>query len=163
MLASTTFTSTFEVRGTSGALQNADSLPTASVYRNGVLTVLSVTVANLSTGVYQYSFSVPAWNTGDAVDVHVSATVDSFTLSDKISKSITETGADNATLTLIQKYHDNTVKFFESDGTTETTQANAVRMTVYDNDGTTPLKTVEFRNSTNNPVTLGNATRYVKL
>ena len=60
------------------------------------------------------------------------------------------------------KFHNNVTKFFGSDGTTETKQGNAFFMTVYDDDGTTPLKTIAFRNETNTPIKLSNATRYVR-
>ncbi len=61
----------------------------------------------------------------------------------------------------IIKYHNNQTRFFASDGTTETTQANAYSMKVYDDDDTTVLKTISFQNASGTGVTLGNATRYV--
>jgi len=72
-------------------------------------------------------------------------------------------GGSNADVELLLKYHDNQTRFFLGDGVTEVPQASAVRMTIYDDDDTTPLKTIEFRDSSGTPVTLPNATRYVKL
>lgn len=65
-------------------------------------------------------------------------------------------------LDLILKYHDNDVKFFAADGSTETTQPLSFYMTVYDNDGTTVLKRIEFQDSFGNPSVLTAATRYTK-
>ena len=77
---------------------------------------------------------------------------------------------DNASITsaltilqLLEKYHDNDVKFFGSDGTTEVLQSAAYRMVVYDDNGTTPLKTVLFRDSGGGAIDLPNATRYTLL
>lgn len=68
----------------------------------------------------------------------------------------------NNVLALINKYHDNDTKFFGSDGTTEVIQSEAYFMTVYDNDGTTVLKRVEFKDSSGTASTLADATRYEK-
>jgi hypothetical protein len=65
-----------------------------------------------------------------------------------------------AILQLINQYHDNKTVFYASNGTTETTQGNAYFMTVFDDDGTTPLKVVSFKNSAGASVTISNATRY---
>jgi len=65
-------------------------------------------------------------------------------------------------LGLLKDYHDNTVKFFGSNGSTEVTQSNAYFMTVFADDGVTPLKRIEFKDSGGNPAKLSEATRYVK-
>ena len=83
MNPSTTFKSTFEVKGSGGALIDADALPTGTVYRNGVETSVTVTVTRLDDGLYSYEFDVPAWSDGDNVDVHLTCAVDSVTLSTK--------------------------------------------------------------------------------
>lgn len=69
----------------------------------------------------------------------------------------------NETTQLIKKYHDNDVKFFASDGTTEVTQSDAFFMNIYDDDGTTVLKQIGFRNAADQPTTIAGATRYTKL
>jgi hypothetical protein len=76
------------------------------------------------------------------------------------------TGADSTAildiLGLLKDYHDNSVKFFDSDGSTEVTQSNAYFMTVFADDGVTPLKRIEFKDSGGNPAKLSDATRYIK-
>lgn len=62
---------------------------------------------------------------------------------------------------LLLKYHDNLTKFYAADGTTETTQAAAYFMAVFDDDETTELKRIGFQNGSGTGVTLANATRYV--
>jgi len=64
---------------------------------------------------------------------------------------------------LILKYHDNTTRFLGQDGTTEVIQELSYFMQVLDNDGSTPLKTIAFRDVSNNPVTLSLATKYVSI
>lgn len=63
-------------QGSSGALVNADSLPTAVLVRNGADTGETVVVVNLSTGIYSFAFTIPlAWSLGDTVEVLAKATV----------------------------------------------------------------------------------------
>lgn len=75
----------------------------------------------------------------------------------------TELAAELGLITLMAKYHDNITKFFGSDGTTEVPQSQAFFMVVYDNDNTTELKTIGFRNSADTPVKMSSATRYVSI
>jgi hypothetical protein len=61
-----------------GALQDADSLPTGTVYKNGVADALSVTVTNLATGVYKAVYtptSAAGFSPGDDVSCVITATV----------------------------------------------------------------------------------------
>ena len=62
-----------------GALTDADSLPTAAIYLNGTVAgSVTVTITNITTGIYTYSFTLPAdWSRGDHIQCEVSATVDS--------------------------------------------------------------------------------------
>lgn len=64
-----------------GAATDADSLPTATVYRNGVLDgVVTVTIANAATGSYSGSFAVPVgYAAGDDVQVRAQAVVSGIT------------------------------------------------------------------------------------
>lgn len=71
-------------------------------------------------------------------------------------------GQNGAWLELLLKYHNNKVVFFEADGTTETTQGDAYFMTVYDDDGTTVLKRIEFKDAAGDPAKLSLATKYIK-
>lgn len=74
----------------------------------------------------------------------------------------TDLSSVTALLDEIIKYHNNSVRFFGIDGTTEVVQSDAYFMTVFDDDGTTVLKRIEFRNSSNLPSTVTQATRYIK-
>lgn len=60
-----------------GALTNADSLPTGTVSKNGTDDgTVTVTVSNKATGRYNASFTVPvAYVAGDEVDLYIAATV----------------------------------------------------------------------------------------
>jgi hypothetical protein len=60
-----------------GALADADSLPTGAVYLNGAIdNAVTVTVTNLATGRYRLSFTVPSgYALGDDVALLLLATV----------------------------------------------------------------------------------------
>lgn len=60
---------------------NADSTPTVVVYRNGTADgAVSVTVTNVGTGVYKYSFTVPiGYATDDVVQPLISAVIATVT------------------------------------------------------------------------------------
>lgn len=61
-----------------GAAQNADSTPSGVFVRNGVDTAETVTVTNITTGVYSASVVVPAaYVAGDEVQIRIAATVNS--------------------------------------------------------------------------------------
>lgn len=77
---------------------------------------------------------------------------------------------DNATVAaisarteLLVKYHDNDTVFLAADGVTQTTQSLAYSTVTFDDDGTTPLKTVSFRNAADQPTLLPSATGYKKI
>lgn len=61
-----------------GAAQNADSLPEAVVVRNVTVDVaVTVTITNISTGLYRLSFTIPSdYDAGDDVTVRLTAIVD---------------------------------------------------------------------------------------
>ena len=64
---------------TTGAATDADSLPTGVLVLNGVDTAVTVTIANVETGVYTFSVTVPStYDAGDEVQVRVAATVNSI-------------------------------------------------------------------------------------
>lgn len=69
----------FNTNNTSGVATNADSLPTATLWRNGVVDAApgaAVTVTNQSTGDYLATFTVPAgYVAGDEIEVLILATV----------------------------------------------------------------------------------------
>ena len=64
-----------------GASTNADSTPTATMYRNGTADgAVTITIANPSTGLYRASCTIPGtYTAGDRVQVHVSATIGGIT------------------------------------------------------------------------------------
>lgn len=67
---------TFTTRAASGAITDADSLPTATLHVNGAAAAEVVTVTNIRTGVYRASVTLPALSAGDIVEVLAAATVD---------------------------------------------------------------------------------------
>lgn len=61
---------------TTGSLEDADSTPTGTLVRNGDDTATTVTVANVATGRYTATFTVPSsWTAGDDVSLFAEATV----------------------------------------------------------------------------------------
>jgi len=60
-----------------GAASNADSLPTGTLYVNGVADAATVTVTNVATGSYKAQVTLPTLAVGDVVDLEISATVSS--------------------------------------------------------------------------------------
>ncbi len=64
-----------------GVGTNADSLPTGTLYINGTSNAASVTVTNISTGLYKAAVTLPTLAIGDEVEIAIAATVSS--VSDK--------------------------------------------------------------------------------
>lgn len=62
-----------------GAATNADSTPTGTLYVNGTANAATVTVTNITTGVYKAAVTLPSLSLGDVVDLRVAATVNSVT------------------------------------------------------------------------------------
>lgn len=58
-----------------GAAANADSTPTGTLYVNGTSDAASVTVTNITTGVYKAAVTLPTLNSGDIVSLRISATI----------------------------------------------------------------------------------------
>lgn len=67
------------VTTTAGQLINADAIPTASLVVNGIDSGVSVTVVNVSTGLYRMTFTAPSggseWAAGSSVQVRLSLSV----------------------------------------------------------------------------------------
>lgn len=61
-----------------GVATNADSTPTGTLYVNGTANAASVTVTNITTGVYKAAVTLPTLAVGDIVDLRISATVSSI-------------------------------------------------------------------------------------
>jgi hypothetical protein len=84
-----------------GAATNADSLPTATLYVNGVASGTVPTVANITTGIYSASVTLPTLAWGDDVQIRINATVNSVTdnaviWSDMVDVAINSAGAVTA-------------------------------------------------------------------
>lgn len=60
---------------TTGALTNASSLPTGVLYVNGTANAATVTVTNVTTGIYNAQVTLPTLSIGDLVSIVISATV----------------------------------------------------------------------------------------
>lgn len=76
LLSGQTITKVFTTRNFStGAAANADSLPTGTLYINGTANAATVTVTNITTGVYKAAVTLPALSPGDVVELAISATV----------------------------------------------------------------------------------------
>lgn len=58
-----------------GVGTNADSLPTGTLYLNGVANGATVTVTNITTGVYKAQVTLPSLAIGDVVSLAIAATV----------------------------------------------------------------------------------------
>lgn len=82
-----------------GAATDADVLPTATAYRNGVADAWALTVANVTTGLYKVTGTVPAYTQGDYVQVVVSATVNAVAGKAVIDSGVVETYLDAAVST----------------------------------------------------------------
>lgn len=85
-------TPTFTVTDPAGTgLINADSLPTGTVYVNGVVNAATVTVTNLATGKYKAAVTLPSLSAGDTVSLMISATVGGKTYADNVWQGIGDT------------------------------------------------------------------------
>lgn len=62
-----------------GVGTNADSLPTGTLYVNGVANAATVTVTNLATGKYKAQVTLPTLAIGDEVELTITATVSTIT------------------------------------------------------------------------------------
>lgn len=62
-----------------GAATNADSTPTGTLYVNGTANGATVTVTNITTGIYKAAVTLPTLTLNDVVDLRINATVNSVT------------------------------------------------------------------------------------
>ena len=110
----------FTTRKIGEGLTDGDSLPTGTVYKNGVATGITVTVTKISTGNYKASFTATAgagadqFVIGDDWALHISATVDSVADAVSIAQGTFDTKrvgalqdlAAGAAMTLTAAYDD---------------------------------------------------------
>ncbi|MGV3486861.1 MAG: hypothetical protein ACO1RT_20770 [Planctomycetaceae bacterium] len=76
MLPSTASAVNFLTTNDLGVLAAPGSLPSAVLYRNGVSSGVTVTVTNVSTGLYKAAFTTGAWAAGDVLQLLVTASID---------------------------------------------------------------------------------------
>ncbi len=69
----------FVTRDADGYLKNADALPVGTLIVDGANNGAVVTIANVSTGVYSRSVTLPALTAGQTVQVRIAYTVDTVT------------------------------------------------------------------------------------
>lgn len=92
----------FLVSDANGALSNADALPTGTLVKNAAATADVVTVANVTTGVYSASVTMPTLAAGDIMQIRVAATIGGVTTGgliwrdDADTKYISENNAPTA-------------------------------------------------------------------
>lgn len=60
---------------TTGAAADATGTPTGTLYVNGTANAATVTVTNITTGVYKAAVTLPTLAAGDIVAIRISATV----------------------------------------------------------------------------------------
>lgn len=60
-----------------GVATDADSTPAGTLYVNGTSNAASVTVTNITTGIYKAAVTLPTLAVGDVVDLRIAATVNS--------------------------------------------------------------------------------------
>lgn len=89
---SQTYTFDFSILSSTGALADADSLPTAVLSVNGTNDAATVTITNKSTGRYKGSVTIPAGcAAGDNIDINISATVGGVATGDTHHAGIVDT------------------------------------------------------------------------
>lgn len=84
---------------TTGAAANADSLPTATLYVDGTANGASVTVTNVTTGIYKAAVTLPTLTAGQVVSIVVSATVATVAGTGKVWEAVADTLRVSDTLT----------------------------------------------------------------
>lgn len=82
----------FPVTDATGALVNADALPTGTLVLDGANNAASVTVANVSTGIYSFSVTIPSGATaGQYAQVRIAATVSTIATGGIVAEAFVDT------------------------------------------------------------------------
>ncbi len=81
----------FTVHSGTNALVNADALPTGTLVVAGANNGAGVTVANVSTGVYSWSVTLPTLTAGQVVQVRIAATVATVATGGVVFKEMADT------------------------------------------------------------------------
>lgn len=141
-----------------GVGTNADSLPAGTLYVNGVSNAATVTVTNVTTGVYKAAVTMPTLAVGDVVDLRISATVSSVADNAVVwrdTKDILLDGSGDVALDLTQEVPTSNTAQTVGDA------LNAARaqgfgkwaisgttLTLYASDGTTVVRTFALDSAT---------------
>lgn len=84
MIPGESVTEIITMRSSLGLGIQADSLPVVSLYRNGVLTTIAVSVSYLSNGDYTATFDAPeTWDIKDFIELIVTATINGIIVTGK--------------------------------------------------------------------------------
>lgn len=106
----------------SGAAADADSTPTGAIYVNGTVDAASVTVTNITTGLYKAAVTLPSLSAGDIVSLKIAATVggvagvavawqdvgDTVRLSDTLSVNAVQISGDSTAADNLEAFMDGT-------------------------------------------------------
>ena len=125
----------FVTRDGNGALSAATTGPVGALYVNGASNAASVTITGSNP--YKWSVTLPSLTAGDTVSMYITAKVAGVATASVVAEAIGDTSRTSDVLTpatLARKILQNR---------TETNPATGI-MTVYDDDGTTPLYTANI-------------------
>ena len=79
-----------------GAASNADSLPTGTLYVDGTSNAATVTITNITTGLYKAAVTLPSLSTGNRCEIVVSATVNSVAAKNIIWRDACDIATDSS-------------------------------------------------------------------
>lgn len=79
-----------------GAATNGDSTPSGTLYVNGTADAATVTVTNITTGVYKAAVTLPTLANGDVVDLRIAATVNSVSANGVIWQDTKDIATDSS-------------------------------------------------------------------
>ena len=81
----------FTVQDATGAAADADSPPSGTLLVNGVADDATVTVTNISTGLYRAAVTLPTLNAGDVVAMLIEASVDAVSAKGIVFQAVADT------------------------------------------------------------------------
>lgn len=85
-----------------GAIANADSTPTGTLVINGVDNGATVTVTNITTGIYRAAVTLPTLTIGDVVECRIAATVNAIADAAVLWRDTADVGLDSSGRLLLQ-------------------------------------------------------------
>ena len=155
--AGQTYYTEFTTHNEANNLTNADALPTAAAYKNGILDAgFVLTVANISTGLYSITGTVPVgYADDDRVSIFVTCAISGATkggIVDQItvvSSDLSDIEAFMQALRLLSGSHAVTVQFYR---TATTTPIPDVAADVYDSTETAKLNGTQLKSAVNGQI-----------